>query len=123
IDLMKQIDAMKLRTPRPDFEMPPGGVLFPMDLKTGRRGVGPCTHVVMEAFVVGQEPDKDCSGDNIEVSKLPYYLQRAFYQPKDASPTVAVPAAPPQSGETAESSTPAVEEPTSTAPVPPPPPP
>ena len=121
IDLMKQIDAMKLRTPRSDFEMPPGVVLVPMDLKTGRRGVGPCTRVVMEAFVVGQEPDKDCSGDNIAVSKLPYYLQRAFYQPKEAEPTVAVPDASAQSGESAESPTPGVEEPTSTVPIPPPP--
>ena len=39
IDVFKQIDAAKLRTPRPDFEQPPGVVIVPMDLKTGRRGI------------------------------------------------------------------------------------
>ena len=110
IDIMKQIDAMKLRTPRPDFDMPPGVVIVPMDLKTGRRGVGPCTRVVMEAFVVGQEPDKDCSGDNIMVSKLPYYLQRPFYQPKEFEPTEAAIDTSAQSGESAESPTPEVTD-------------
>jgi penicillin-binding protein 1A len=110
IDIMKQIDAMKLRTPRPDFDMPPGVVIVPMDLKTGRRGVGPCTRVVMEAFVVGQEPDQDCSGDNIMVSKLPYYLQRPFYQPKEFEPTEAAVDTSAQSGESAESPTPEVTD-------------
>src|SRR6266498_13061 len=87
IDIVKQLDAMKLRTPRPDFEAPPGVVVVPMDLKSGRRGVGPCERVVMEAFIAGQEPDKDCSGATVAVSKLPYYLQRPFYQAKEAEPT------------------------------------
>ena len=111
IDIFKQIDAMKLRTPRPDFEQPPGVVIVPMDLKTGRRGVGPCERVVMEAFVAGQEPDKDCSGATVAVSKLPYYLQRPFYQPKEAEPTQAASDTSAQSGESAESPAPEVESP------------
>src|SRR5207253_10987831 len=55
-------------------------VLIPMDLKTGRRGEGPCGRVVIEAFQAGQEPDKDCNGSTDAVSKLPYYLQKPFYQ-------------------------------------------
>lgn len=106
IDVFKQIDAANLRTPRPDFEQPPGIVIVPMDLKTGRRGIGPCARVVMEAFVAGQEPDKDCSGATVAVSKLPYYLQRPFYQPKEAEPAELANDASAQSGEGGESPVP-----------------
>jgi len=120
IDIFKQIDALKLRTPRPDFEAPPGIVMVPMDLKTGRRGVGPCSRVVMEAFISGQEPDKDCNGSTVAVSKLPYYLQRAFYQPKELEPTLTAADASAQTGEGSESPAPPEEEPpTSTQPPPP----
>src|SRR5688572_19734090 len=71
IEIFKQLDNLKLRTPMKDFEAPPGVVIVPMDLKTGRRGSGPCERVIMEAFVAGQEPDKDCSGQTVAVSKLP----------------------------------------------------
>ena len=101
---------MKLRTPRPDFEQPPGVVVVPMDLTSGRRGVGPCSRVVMEAFVAGQEPDKDCNGGTVAVSKLPYYLQRPFYQAKEAEPTQPIADASAQSGESAESPAPNVDE-------------
>ena len=110
IDIFKRIDALKLRTPRPDFEAPPGIVIAPMDLKTGRRGVGPCARVVMEAFIAGQEPDKDCNGSTVAVSKLPYYLQRPFYQPKELEPTLAAPDASAQTGEGAESPAPQEDE-------------
>ena len=116
IDIFKQIDALKLRTAKPDFEAPPGVVMVPMDLKTGRRGVGPCARVVMEAFISGQEPDKDCNGSTIAVSKLPYYLQRAFYQPKELEPTMTAADTTAQTGEGAESPAPPEEE---TTPVPP----
>ena len=106
IDVFKQIDTAKLRTPRPDFEQPQGIVIVPMDLKTGRRGIGPCARVVMEAFVAGQEPDKDCSGATVAVSKLPYYLQRPFYQPKEAEPAELANDASAQSGEGGESPVP-----------------
>ena len=114
IDVMKQIDAMKLRTPRPEFEPPPGVVIVPMDLRTGRRGIGPCERIVMEAFIAGQEPDKDCSGAAVAVSKLPYYLQRPFYQPKESEPTQAAADASAQSGEGSESPAPTPEAATST---------
>ncbi len=110
IDIFKQIDALKLRTTRPEFDIPPGVVIVPMDLKTGRRGTGPCDRVVMEAFIAGQEPDKDCSGASVEVSKLPYYLQAPFYQPKELEPTQSANDASAQSGESAESPAPNVDE-------------
>jgi penicillin-binding protein 1A len=106
IDLEKQLEALKLRTPKPEFEPPAGVVVVPMDLYSGRRGAGPCSRVVNQAFVAGQEPDKDCSGANVEVSKLPYYLQRPFYQPKEAEPTQAANDASARTGEGAESPAP-----------------
>jgi len=115
IDLMKQLDALKLRTSRPDFDVPPDVVKVAMDLKTGRRGQGPCTRVIEEAFVSGTEPDKDCSGQTVAVSKLPYYLQRQFYQPKESEPTMSAPDATAQSGESAESPAPDVPATTTTS--------
>ncbi|HEY0139325.1 MAG TPA: PBP1A family penicillin-binding protein [Thermoanaerobaculia bacterium] len=117
IDIFQQLDKAKLRTPKPDFEPPPGVVIVPMDLPSGRRGTGPCSRVVMQAFVAGQEPDKDCSGASVEVSKLPYYLQRPFYQAKEAEPTQAANDASAQTGEGAESPAPNVPQPV-TAPAP-----
>ncbi|PYQ49413.1 MAG: penicillin-binding protein, partial [Acidobacteria bacterium] len=123
IDIFKQIDNLKLRTTRPDFEAPPGIVVVPMDLKTGRRGVGPCARVIMEAFIAGQEPDKDCSGSTVAVAKLPYYLQRPFYQPKEMEPTLAAADASAQTGEGGESPAPPPEDETTTTATPKPPPP
>jgi penicillin-binding protein 1A len=109
IDIEKQLEAMKMRTPHPEFDVPQGIVIVPMDLNTGRRGVGPCGRVIMEAFIAGQEPDKDCSGASVAVSKLPYYLQKPFYQPKELEPTQSAADASAQSGESAESPAPDVE--------------
>jgi len=119
IDIVKQLDTLKLRTSRPEFDIPPGIIMAPMDLKSGRRGIGPCERVITEAFIAGQEPDKDCSGATVAVSKLPYYLQKPFYQPKELEPTQAVPDASARSGEGAESPAPNVDEGPKTA-VPPP---
>jgi penicillin-binding protein 1A len=109
IDIFKQMEEQKLRTAKEDFEAPAGVVVVPMDLQTGRRGTGPCGRVVMQAFVAGQEPDKDCSGASVQVSKLPYYLQRPFYTPKEAEPTQAANDASAQAGEGAESPAPATD--------------
>src|ERR1044071_9758275 len=114
IDAMKQFETQKLRVATKDFEPPPGVVVVPMDLRSGRRGVGPCERPVMQAFVAGQEPDKDCSGASVEVSKLPYYLQRPFYVPKEAEPTQTAPDASAQTGEGAESPAPAATATTAT---------
>jgi penicillin-binding protein 1A len=119
IDIVKQLDVLKLRTPRPEFEVPQGIVMVPMDLKSGRRGIGPCERVIMEAFISGQEPDKDCSGATVAVSKLPFYLQKPFYQPKELEPTQAANDASARSGESAESPAPNLDEgPKSAAPAP-----
>jgi len=119
IDIVKQIDALKLRTSRPEFDIPSGISMAPMDLKSGRRGIGPCERVITEAFIAGQEPDKDCSGATVAVSKLPYYLQKPFYQPKELEPTQAAADASARSGESAESPAPNVDEGPKTAAPPP----
>jgi penicillin-binding protein 1A len=110
IDIFKQLDALKLRTTKPGFDPPPGVVTVPMDLQTGRRGTGPCSRVVMETFIAGQEPDKDCNGSSVQVSRLPYYLQRQFYQPKELEPTQPANDVSAQVGEGSESPTPSAEE-------------
>lgn len=111
IDIFKQFEEQKLRVGKPDFEPPPGVVVVPMDLPSGRRGVGPCARVVMQAFVAGQEPDKDCSGASVQVAKLPYYLQRPLYQAKEGEPTQPANDASAQSGESAESPAPTTDTP------------
>lgn len=108
IDFFKRLDIDKLRgEPKAEFEMPPGVVIVPMDLRSGRRGVGPCGRVVKEAFITGTEPNRDCSGSVVAVAKLPYYLQRPFYQPKETEPTVAATDVMAQTGEGGESPAPA----------------
>ena len=119
IDIFKQFEEQNLRVAKPDFEPPPGVVIVPMDLYSGRRGTGPCSRVVMNAFVAGQEPNKDCSGASVQVSKLPYYLQRPFYTPKEAEPTQAANDASAQAGESAESPAPGAPVPGAPAPGPP----
>lgn len=118
MDIFDQMEKAGLRAAKPDFEPPPGVVVVPMDLTSGRRGTGPCARVVKQAFVAGQEPDKDCSGASVEVSKLPYYLQRPFYQAKEAEPTQAANDASAQTGEGAESPAPNVQPATTTTPEP-----
>jgi penicillin-binding protein 1A len=110
IEMFRHFEEMKLRTPKPNFDAPPGVVIVPMELKTGRRGVGPCGRIIMEAFIAGQEPDKDCNGEDVAVAKLPYYLQRSFYTPKEFEPVTAATDVSAQSGEGAESAAPGVDE-------------
>ena len=119
IDIFRQFEEQKLRVAQKDFEAPAGIVVVPMDLRSGRRGAGPCTRVVNQAFIAGQEPDKDCSGATVAVTKLPYYLQKAFYQPKEAEPFLSAQDTSAQSGEGAESVVPDVDSIPDAAPAPP----
>jgi membrane carboxypeptidase/penicillin-binding protein len=109
IDIFKQLEEKGLRKDVKDFEAPADVVVVPMDLKTGRRGTGPCGRVVQQAFIAGQEPDKDCSGSAVDVGNLPYYLQRPFYVPKESEPTQPAVDASAQTGEGAESPPPATQ--------------
>jgi hypothetical protein len=102
------------------FDVPGGVVIVPMDLQSGRRGQGPCGKVIDEAFIAGTEPERDCSGAAVAASKLPYYLQRPFYTPKESEPVQQGNDATAQPGVGAESPAPAVDLPQESAPPPPP---
>ncbi|MBI2213721.1 MAG: PBP1A family penicillin-binding protein [Acidobacteria bacterium] len=89
LDFINRIDEAKLRGTPKEFDVAPGVVQVPMDLKTGRRGEGPCAKVVMGAFLAGTEPSQDCNGGSVAVSQLPFYLQRpAFGAPGSEPPGV-----------------------------------
>jgi penicillin-binding protein 1A len=104
--IMEQLDAKEMRDPAEKLPVPPGVVMVPMDLHSGRRGNGPCGRVVMGAFVAGTEPDKDCSGASAAVSQLPYHQQQAFYIPKESEPAQIVDDATATTGEGGESALP-----------------
>lgn len=114
IDFFEELDTRKLRTPAKQFDVPPGIIVAPMDLYTGQRGSGPCGRVVEGAFIAGTEPAQDCSGASVQVSKLPYYLQRPFYQPKELEPTQPAEDVSARPGDGAESPAPEAEEPATT---------
>lgn len=77
-DLYRQMVELKLVGEESnEFEAPPGVVIIPMELATGRRGIGPCGRVIQEAFVAGTEPDRTCSGEIVGVSRMPGETQRA----------------------------------------------
>jgi len=123
VEMFKQFDEKKLRgEPQKEFERPNGIVIVPMDLKTGRLGQGPCGRVVMEAFVSGTEPTRDCNDGLGSVAELPFYLQRPFYEPRESEPGIAADDPAAQPGDGAESEPPAPEEvdaPAAGAPPPP----
>jgi penicillin-binding protein 1A len=94
LDFITRVDEAKLRgTPR-EFDVPPGVVVVPMDLKTGRRGEGPCSKVVMGAFLAGTEPSQDCNGVTVAVSRLPFYLQRPAFGAPGMEPPGVMPMSP-----------------------------
>jgi penicillin-binding protein 1A len=76
IDLYKQMVELELTHVTKEGFVPPGGVVVvPMELRTGRRGIGPCARVVDAAFVAGTEPDKDCAGQPVSGRGAPAALQ------------------------------------------------
>lgn len=111
MNIVKDMQEQKIAPVKEKFDVPGGIVIVPMDLKTGRRGQGPCGKVIDEAFVAGTEPEHDCSGSAVAAAKLPYYLQRPFYTPKESEPLQQANDASAQPGEGAESPAPAVEAP------------
>ena len=86
-EIMTELGERELRDVALEFPAPPGVITVPTDLTTGRRGEGPCGRVVPMTFVRGTEPTRDCSGGGVEVTQLPYYLQRPFYEPMESEPT------------------------------------
>ncbi|HEU5163139.1 MAG TPA: penicillin-binding transpeptidase domain-containing protein, partial [Thermoanaerobaculia bacterium] len=123
VDFFQRVDEKKLRgEPKTEFARPANIVLVPMDLKSGRRGEGPCGRVIVEAFVAGTEPTRDCSGAD-KVANLPFFIQRPFYEPKESEPSTPANDASAQPGEGGEAPSPEATEakPPEAPPVTPPP--
>ncbi len=123
VELFQKIDEKKLRgEPKEEFARPANVVLVPMDLKTGRRGEGPCGRVIIEAFVAGTEPTRDCGGAD-KVANMPFFMQRPFYEPKESEPSTPANDASAQPGEGGEAPSPEAlgEVPPSAPPAQPPP--
>ncbi len=120
VEFFQKIDEKKLRgEPKEEFARPGNVVLVPMDLKTGRRGEGPCGRVIVEAFVSGTEPTRDCGGAD-KVANLPFFMQRPFYEPKESEPSTPANDASAQPGEGGEAPSPEAAAPKPPPPAPPP---
>ena len=113
IDLYKRMVELKLTgDAKKVFEVPSGVIVLPMELKTGRRGQGACGRVIQEAFVAGTEPDRNCNGEFVGVSKTPPHMQRTVPDLAAANPdssTLTTPSAEPEDSPPPEPDAPVTE--------------
>ncbi|HUF17787.1 MAG TPA: PBP1A family penicillin-binding protein [Thermoanaerobaculia bacterium] len=100
-DLYRQLVDLKLvGEESKEFPQPPGMVVVPMELTSGRRGMGPCGRVVQQAFIAGTEPDRTCDGEIIGLSKMTAPVQpgvradELLERGSEPPPETAVPPAP-----------------------------
>jgi penicillin-binding protein 1A len=71
IGTFRKMDEAGVRTePATSFRVPSGITLVPFDLKTGRRGRGPCGRVAEGAFIQGTQPERDCEGLPVEEEQI-----------------------------------------------------
>jgi penicillin-binding protein 1A len=71
IGTFRQMDEAGVRAePATSFRVPSGITRVPFDLKTGRRGRGPCGRVAEGAFIQGTQPERDCEGLPIEEEQI-----------------------------------------------------
>ena len=76
IQIFESIEELGLRNKAiTAFDVPPGIVQAPIDVKTGRFGTGECGRVVTAAFLSGTEPDRDCSDQPVGVSRSAVFLE------------------------------------------------
>ncbi len=69
-----------------DYDVPPGIVFVPIDLRTGYRATPTCGKPVLMAFLNGTQPTELCGERPHAVSSLPAYLQKAVYVPRPGEP-------------------------------------
>ena len=69
-----------------DYDVPPGVIFVPIDLRTGYRATPSCSKPVLMAFLKGTEPTELCGERPHTVSNLPGYLQKAVYVPRAGEP-------------------------------------
>lgn len=65
------------------FGRPSGLVRLPVEYSTGRLATPAARHVIQESFLPGTEPALEFDREWDEILALPWYLQRAFYIPKE----------------------------------------
>ena len=65
-----------------DFEAPPNVVFTAVDYETGLKATPGSPRPILEAFVSGSQPTEEWSAKWEEVTRLPWSLQKSFYQPK-----------------------------------------
>jgi penicillin-binding protein 1A len=68
--------------PNADFETPPNVVFTAVDYDTGLKATPGSPRPILEAFVSGSQPIEEWSAKWEEVTRLPWSLQKSFYQPK-----------------------------------------
>jgi len=68
--------------PNADFESPPNVVFTAVDYDTGLKATPGSPRPILEAFVSGSQPIEEWSAKWQEVTRLPWSLQKSFYQPK-----------------------------------------
>jgi penicillin-binding protein 1A len=68
--------------PKADFEPPPNVVFTAVDYETGLKATPGSPRPIIEAFVSGSQPTEEWSSKWEEVTRLPWSLQKSFYQPK-----------------------------------------
>ncbi len=71
-----------------DFPVPGGVVFSPVDGRTGLRATPACPPewVLLEAFLDGTEPTRDCPPEMHEIVKLPWPFQEPYYTPRPGEP-------------------------------------
>jgi penicillin-binding protein 1A len=79
------LEKMKERgrvDPKEDFEAPPNVVFTAVDYATGLKAIPGSPRPILEAFVSGSQPTEEWNERWEEITRLPWSLQKSFYQPK-----------------------------------------
>jgi penicillin-binding protein 1A len=92
------LEKMKERgrvDPKQDFEAPPNVVFTAVDYATGLKATPGSPRPILEAFVSGSQPTEEWNERWEEITRLPWSLQKSFYQPKKGETEEAAPSASP----------------------------
>jgi penicillin-binding protein 1A len=68
--------------PKADFDAPSNVVFTAVDYETGLKATPGSPKPILEAFVSGSQPTEEWTSKWEEVTRLPWSLQKSFYQPK-----------------------------------------
>jgi penicillin-binding protein 1A len=68
--------------PKSDFEAPSNVVFTAVDYESGLKATPGSPRPILEAFVSGSQPTEEWTSKWEEITRLPWSLQKSFYQPK-----------------------------------------